>query len=168
MLETSRLLLRPLSLNQLIKYIHNDHSLEDELGLLHSTRIISDDLKEALQDTILPNVMDTSKRIHFCTIWTIILKQDNRMIGDLCFVGEPDELGRVEIGYGTYEDFQGKGYMTEAVGALVQWALVQPGVKSAVASTEKNNIPSFRVLEKNEFHKYEETETLYYWRREGI
>jgi ribosomal-protein-alanine N-acetyltransferase len=168
MLETQRLIIQYLTLNQLIKYIHNDHSLEKELGLQHSDRVMSDDLKEALQETILPNVMDKSKRIQFCTLWTIILKSDNRIIGDLCFVGDPDEFGRVEIGYGTYEDFRGQGYMTEAVGALVQWALVQPGVKSVVASTEKDNTPSFRVLEKNEFHRYEETDTLFYWSRAGI
>ena len=86
------------------------------------------------------------------------------MVGDLCFVGEPDDQGRAELGYGTYEEHQGKGYMTEAVGAVVQWALAQSGVQSVVASTEKQNIPSFRVLEKNGFQKYEETDTLYYWK----
>lgn len=164
MLETNRLLLRPLSLNQLIMYIQNDHTLEDALGLQHCDRVISPDLKEALEETILPNVVDTSKRIHFCTLWTIILKEEKRMVGDLCFVGEPDDQGRAELGYGTYEEHQGKGYMTEAVGAIVQWALAQSGVQSVVASTEKQNIPSFRVLEKNGFQKYEETDTLYYWK----
>lgn len=164
MLETNRLLLRPLSLNQLIMYIQNDHTLEDTLGLQHCDRVISPDLKEALEETILPNVVDTSKRIHFCTLWTIILKAEKRMVGDMCFVGEPDDEGRAELGYGTYDEHQGNGYMTEAVGAVVQWALAQPGVQSVVASTEKHNIPSFRVLEKNGFQKYEETDTLYYWK----
>ena len=37
------------------------------------------------------------------------------MVGDLCLMGEPDENGMVEIGYGTYEDFRKRGVMAEAV-----------------------------------------------------
>ena len=36
------------------------------------------------------------------------------MIGDLCMVGEPNADGEIEIGYGTYEQFQGKGFMTKS------------------------------------------------------
>jgi hypothetical protein len=39
----------------------------------------------------------------------------------------------------------------------------QPKVKSIIASTEKANTASFRVLEKNMFQKIEETEMLYNW-----
>jgi hypothetical protein len=28
------------------------------------------------------------------------------MVGDICFVGEPNTEGEVEIGYGTYENFR--------------------------------------------------------------
>ena len=54
--------------------------------------------------------------------------------------------------------------MTEAVSGLIKWASNQPNVKSMIASTEKDNIASFTILEKNKFIKFEETETLIKWR----
>ena len=59
----------------------------------------------------------------FSTLWTIILKEENKMVGDLCFVGEPDAEGEIEIGYGTYDEFRKRGYMTEAVNGMINWAI---------------------------------------------
>lgn len=42
------------------------------------------------------------------------------MVGDICIVGEPNASGEIEIGYGTYEEFQQKGFMTEAVGGIIK------------------------------------------------
>ncbi len=164
MIETTRLILKPLTYEQLIKYIENDNSLELELGLNKSTRIISSELKEALEQTIVPNVADITKNYLFSTLWTVILKSENCMVGDLCFVGEPNEVGEVEIGYGTYEEFRQKGYMTEAVAGIIQWASTQPTIEAIIAGTEKDNVASFIVLEKNGFVKIGETEILWNWR----
>ncbi|MDO5446140.1 MAG: GNAT family N-acetyltransferase, partial [Eubacteriales bacterium] len=54
-------------------------------------------------------------------------------------------------GYGIEENYQGCGYATEAVSALVDWALKQPGVMSVMAETEASNIASQRVLKKSGF-----------------
>ncbi len=164
MIETDRLIIKPLTYLQLQKYIRNDNSLETELNLNETLRSISDELKDALENTILPYVADTSKNYLFSTLWTLILKEQNKMIGDLCFYGEPNEAGEIEIGYGTYEDFRGNGYMKEAVGSMVAWAKSQPGVKSIIASTDKTNKASYALLEKNNFIKAGETETLFNWR----
>ena len=56
--------------------------------------------------------------------------------------------GVAEIGYGTYTGFEGKGYMTEAVMVLVQWASRKPGVLRIEAKADKENKASQRVLEK--------------------
>jgi [ribosomal protein S5]-alanine N-acetyltransferase len=82
----------------------------------------------------------------------------------LCIVGEPNENGAIEIGYGTYEEFQNKGFMTEIVTAIIKWAKTQSIVRSIIASTNKTNIASFKVLEKNNFIKTGETETLFNWK----
>jgi RimJ/RimL family protein N-acetyltransferase len=164
MIETERLILIPLTHGQLIKYVKLDNSLETELNLNETSRTISPELMEALEQTILPNVADPNKNYLFSTLWTVILKKENKMVGDLCFVGEPNEEGEVEIGYGTYEEFRKRGFMTEAVGAMIKWAGKQPGIRSIIASTMKSNIDSFSVLEKNNFIKSGETETLYNWR----
>lgn len=164
MIETERLRLLPLTHRQLAKYILADNSLETELHLNPSSRSISPELKEALEETILPNVADPNKNYLYSTLWTAIFKLENKMVGDLCFVGEPNPAGEIEIGYGTYEDFRRKGFMTEAVGGMIAWAKTQPGVRAIVASTDKNNPASFGVLQKNNFALCGETESLFNWR----
>ncbi len=164
MIETERLYLKPLNYGQLIKYIKCDNSLETELNVDQSTRKISPELKEAFALTILPNVADKSKNYLYSTLWTAISKSDNKMVGDICITGEPNADGEIEIGYGTYDEFQGRGYMTEAVGGLITWAKKQPKVSAVIASTDKNNIASFRILEKNNFVKSGEDEKLLHWK----
>ena len=58
--------------------------------------------------------------------------------------------------------------MTEAVGGMIKWGKTQPNIRAIIAGTEKNNSASFKVLEKNGFKKYGETETLFKWRIEII
>jgi len=166
MIETDRLILKPLTYGQLIKYIKCDNSLEKELKLNKSSRTISDELKEAFEQTILPNVADKSKNYLYSTLWTAISKAENKMVGDLCIVGEPNEDGEIEIGYGTYDEFRNKGFMTEIVQGIIKWAKSQPKVKSVIASTDKTNIASFKVLEKNRFLKTGETDLFFNWKRQ--
>ncbi len=130
MIETDRLFIKPLTYEQLKKYTACDNSLEQELNLNPLYRTISAELKEALEHTILLNVADSSKNYLYYTLWTAISKAENKMIGDLCIVGEPNEEGEIEIGYGTYDDYQGRGYMTEIVGGIISWAKSKPAVKS--------------------------------------
>ena len=166
MIETARLILKPLTYDQLVKYTKCDNSLEAELNLNETSRTISPELKEAFEQTILPNVADKTKNYLYSTLWTAISKTENKMIGDLCIVGEPNADGEIEIGYGTYDEFQGKGFMTEIVGGIIVWTKTQPFVKAIIASTDKTNTASFKVLQKNNFIKNGETETLFNWRLE--
>jgi len=104
MIETKRLILKPLTHPQLLKYLKLDNSLEMDLNLKTTSRAISAELREALEQTILPNVADTNKNYLFSTLWTVISKEENKMVGDLCFIGEPNTDGEIEIGYGTYDE----------------------------------------------------------------
>ncbi|MBK7289103.1 MAG: GNAT family N-acetyltransferase [Chitinophagaceae bacterium] len=164
MIETERLILNPLNYYQLLKYIKADSSLEIELNLHETSRTISPELKEAFEQTILPNVADSTKDFLYSTLWTVISKEANKMVGDICIIGEPNSDGEIEIGYGTYEEFRKKGFMTEAVGGMITWAKSQPKIFSIVASTEKGNIGSFTILLKNDFLKIGETQTLFNWK----
>ena len=166
MIETERLILKPLTYDQLVKYTKCDNSLEEELELNKTSRIISPELREAFEQTILPNVSDKTKNYLYSTLWTAISKTENKMIGDICIVGEPNANGEIEIGYGTYEEFQNKGFMTEIVSGIIEWTKTQQIVKSIIASTVKTNTASFKVLEKNNFIKVGETEILFNWKLE--
>lgn len=112
----------------------------------------------------MSNVADTAKDYLYSKLWTVISKDDNKMVGDICIVGEPNSDGEIEIGHGTYDAFKKKGFMTEAVGGMINWAKSQPKIFSIIASTEKENIGSFKILLKNNFIKIDETEALFNWK----
>lgn len=166
MINTQRLILKPLNYNQLIKYINCNNSLEEELNLNPNSRTISPELREAFEQTILPNVANKNKNYLYSTLWTAISITENQMVGDLCIVGEPNKEGEIEIGYGTYKEFQNKGFMTEIVKGIIEWAKTQPKVKSILASTDKSNVASCKVLEKNNFSIVGETDSLLNWKLE--
>jgi [ribosomal protein S5]-alanine N-acetyltransferase len=62
--------------------------------------------------------------------------------------------GGVMLGYSVLDAFHGRGYATEAVAALVRWALHEPGISCIVADTFEHNPASIRVLEKNGFTRH--------------
>ena len=81
----------------------------------------------------------------------MIEQKDGTRVGDLCFKGLR-ENGVAEIGYGILEEYQGRGYATEAVEAACQWAFQNAEVKSLEAETDPGNTASQKVLEKSGFH----------------
>jgi len=78
------------------------------------------------------------------------------LIGCGGFKGPPRQDGRVEIGYSVLPQYRNRGYASEAVVALIDWAFFHPQVIRIVAETECENIPSIRVLEKLNFVTLEE------------
>ena len=55
---------------------------------------------------------------------------------------------KVGIGYGAARAYWGKGYVTEATRALIQWAFQQPSIYRVYATTDVENVASRRVMEK--------------------
>lgn len=163
MVTTERLIIKPLTLEQLQKYILADGSLEEEFQTHYIPRTITFELQEAIEQTIIPKINDSKSDYLYSTLWVIIAADSNHLIGDLCFIGEPNEEGEIEIGYGIYESFREKGYMKEAINGMIQWASEQHQVKSIIAHTTKFNQASFILLQKNNFVKIDELEFLYKW-----
>ncbi len=74
--------------------------------------------------------------------------EGGRLVGDVGFSradGEPDVI---KIGYTMAPAFQGRGYATEAVGALVAYLFEVLGVEVVRAYASADNVPSVRVAEK--------------------
>lgn len=97
--------------------------------------------------------------------WLVISQADGNIIGDIGFKGQPSANKDVEIGYGLLERYQNNGYATEAVGALVDWALSRPDVATVSAETIATNCTSIRVLEKIGFQKTCASDTTFHWSR---
>jgi len=97
-------------------------------------------------------------------VWLVFSQTDQQLIGDIGFKGKPVD-GVVEVGYGISTDEQNKGYATEAVEALVNWAFQTGKVNKIVAECLKTNEASIRVLEKLFMNKVEQDEHMVYWEK---
>ncbi|MBU7595395.1 GNAT family N-acetyltransferase [Metabacillus halosaccharovorans] len=97
-------------------------------------------------------------------VWLVFSQTDQQLIGDIGFKGKPVD-GVVEVGYGISPDEQNKGYATEAVEALVNWAFQTGKVNKIVAETLITNEASIRVLEKLFMNKVEQDEHMVYWEK---
>jgi len=73
------------------------------------------------------------------------------IIGGICFHGELNEKGEVEIGYGTDLEYRNKGYMTESISGLIHWIRENKNLRSITFETDNTNISSIKVLQKNGF-----------------
>ncbi len=163
MLETSRLTIFPLTLAQLQLYLRNDQSLEASLGLQAHKRNLPAILAAAIRKNILPAVA-TTQGAHFSTLWLLVDKHKKMIVGELHFKGPPGPGGELEIGYITYEEFRGQGYMSEAIDIFLAWAFAIPEVTSIVAETDRHNKASHRILEKAGFSICRESDWFYWWK----
>jgi len=162
-LETEKLKLIPLDVLNLGYSIEDRQKMERNLGVKNTDTELEEPVKTAMR-TSLKMVLENKKNYLWSTSWEIVLKKENRIIGGLCFKGCPDEKGRVEIGYGMQDKYRCKGYTTEAVKELINWAFSFNSVAEIIAETEKDNLPSHRVLEKVGMEKYEEKEKMFWWK----
>ena len=95
--------------------------------------------------------------------YQVIRRADGCVIGDVGFVGPPDEIGAVSVGCAITEDARGQGYATEALTALLDWARGQSGLTCVLADATRSNVASQRLLERVGLHRIgEDGELLYY------
>lgn len=106
----------------------------------------SDKLRTAYGEMLDGCKRDPANRVWYAP-WRMALKNGADYIGDLGFKS-PVKDHSVEIGYGIRPEYEGKGYTTEAVQAMTQWAFGQKDVVFVEAETAPDNRASQRVLEK--------------------
>ena len=128
MIETARLKIYPASREQMEAFVAAE---------------TDDELKKAYAE-MLEGCLSHPDAWDWYAMWNIELRSGTH-IGDLCFKGPGSAP---EIGYGILEEYQGRGYATEAVEAAVAWAFEQPGVTAVEAEAAPDNRASLRVLEK--------------------
>jgi RimJ/RimL family protein N-acetyltransferase len=80
--------------------------------------------------------------------FSIVSRATGKVIGGCGFKGPLGIDGSVEIAYGIVSEEQGRGYATEAAGALVTHAFAFDDVRLVLAHTLSNSNASARVLRK--------------------
>lgn len=163
--ETSRLKIMPLSLRELKRYLEAGDLFEKEAGLQPSGREVAPDVRELVTRFTLPR-MEKAKDSNylFYTFWIVVEKSTQYIVAELGFKGEPNDKAEIEIGYGTMPSQRRKGFMTEAVGAMIEWAKLQPDVSFMLAETDESNTASIRILQKNHFECFDKRKKMLWWK----
>ncbi|MBK7378301.1 MAG: GNAT family N-acetyltransferase [Ignavibacteriales bacterium] len=85
--------------------------------------------------------------------WAIALKDDDKVIGTICIWNISSEDASGEIGYELKPEFQGRGFMSEAIKKVIDFGFNDMRLKSLEAFTHKENLPSIKLLERNNFKR---------------
>lgn len=159
LLEGENVLLKPLSFTELL-HINNDRKIETAID----AEAIFDSVKIAISKKI-EKMKKVSEDVHnWYTYWLIINKDNGEGIGFIGFKGIPDKNGYTEVGYSISSNCRRKGFMTEALSLLMDWAFKYPFCKGITANKVlKTNTGSNKVLNNcnfilldssNEFNNY--------------
>lgn len=142
-LRTSRLRLRrsePRDAEEISAY-RSDPDVHAHQGW---DRTDPDHVRQEIEDMLRRVPGETGGWVQF----TVETLEDDTLVGDVGLRVAEDEPGVVMVGYTMAPAAQGKGYATEAVGVLVDYAFRTLGAQIARAYADAANAPSVRVGEK--------------------
>lgn len=80
--------------------------------------------------------------------FTLEEREGGRLVGDVGLSPADGETGVIKVGYTIDPAFQRRGYASEAVGALVEYALDTLGADVVRAYASADNLASIRVAER--------------------
>ena len=141
-LETKRLILKGVSLDDagIILELLNEPSFIQNIGD-RGVRTL-DDARDYISDRLIASYENFGFGMY------LVIVKDTGASAGLCGLVRRDGLEDVDIGYAFLPRYWSKGYATEAVLAVKEYAKNTIGLKRLVAITDPNNQGSIRVLEK--------------------
>lgn len=146
-LETERLVLRALDeTDGPTMFIHrtnaqmNQYLDREKLKTIEEAVAFIRDLQEGLE---LGNAIT----------WGICRKGETGIIGSACLWNLDAENLTAELGYSLHPDYWGKGYMSEALSAILDFGFVEMAAAIIQAFTLPANLASVKLLERHGFVK---------------
>ena len=144
-LETERLVLFPYTRENLALFNTDLPAFEERFGV----RYRGEELDHLLRGFLLKlerEIAEDPEHYLLFTEFLITLKENDRVIGSIDYKYVP-RGGLTEVGYGLNPLYEGRGYMTEALLAFLEFGK-SLGIRTVRADTLPDNIKSQRVLEK--------------------
>ena len=141
-LETNRLYLTNISSSDL-DFIYNQFSDDFINKYLFDAEPVKN--KEEAQEIINFYTMPEPRNQHR---WIMVLKGSNAKIGTCGFHCIDNNEKSAEIGYDLLEEFNGKGFMHEALTAIIDYAKNRLNIETIEAHVYKDNGGSLKLLEK--------------------
>ncbi|MBW9169953.1 GNAT family N-acetyltransferase [Clostridium estertheticum] len=154
-LESNRLLLKPLSFNELLYISEN---MIDNIEPSIELEAISHSVKLAITMKLekMKNISEGTQKWY--TYWLIINKQNQLGVGFIGFKGLLSENGYSEVGYSISPNYRRQRLMTEAVETLIRWAHGFRKCRGIIAKVSKTNIGSNKILNNCNFRVNSSTE----------
>lgn len=85
--------------------------------------------------------------------WGIALKDENKLIGTICFWNISEADSKAEIGYELMPGHQGQGIMHEAIKTVIEYGFEKMKLACIEALPKANHSQSIKLLERNHFCK---------------
>lgn len=154
-LESERLRLIPLTNEMFHSCLKDRAAFETSLGLIPSQMEVEEFFKKEYDDAIvnfwLPNLAAFPDQYLWITNWEIVSLEHNTIIGGIGMAGMNLTDGAATTGYMIDKKHWNKGYATEALNLICQWAFTHEHVLSIKATTLKDGYASQKVLGKAGF-----------------
>ncbi|MBO4868304.1 MAG: GNAT family N-acetyltransferase [Clostridia bacterium] len=144
-IETERLVLFPYTKENLALFNADLPGFEREFDVMY----LGEELDHLLQNFLLKlerEIANDPDNYLFFTEFLIVLKENSKIIGSIDYKYVPKD-GVTEVGYGMNPQYEGHGYMTEALKAFLLFGK-SLGIKTVLAETLKENIKSQNVLKR--------------------
>lgn len=157
-LKTDRLILRPFTMDDVddvLEYNNDPEMAEYQVGISSGpfTRKDAETLVEMFSDpsyweTGHPGLPSAANGAGLLQIFALVF--EGRVIGEVALNQREDDRrnDRVELAYSLSRQHWGKGLMTEAALAVMNWAFQTYDFNRMYAWSDPRNIGSWRVLEK--------------------
>ena len=158
-ITTPRLALVPLTTGNISFFLDDMPRFERETGLLYSGGEL-EFLNRPYLEKLKQELSDDPENQLLTTEYLISLRDGGRVIGCMDYKYLPRD-GVTEVGYGLDPAYEGKGYMTEALRAFLDFG-VSAGIRTVRADTLPDNIKSQNVLKRCGFRFLREEGNLWW------
>lgn len=146
-LETTRLELRRITINDIVDLFNLRSNNEVMLYIKRSVPITIDEIAILIQK--MEDMINSNNGI----VWGITLKGESRIIGSIGLHRIEKENFRAEVGYMLLPEFWHKGIMSEAIQVLLRFGFETINLHSIQANIDPRNTRSKNVLLKFNFEK---------------
>lgn len=160
-IETERLILIPFTLKICEEIINQDFTSLRNIGFNPAISWPDEDFMRTL-----PKIIYNLKKVISPTgfeNWMIIKKDSNEIIGDVGFKGFSSISSSCDIGYGLAVEHRKKGFASEAIKAMLDWAFSVDGIDEVTASCLIQNLDSKKLLERFHFKTIAQDDFYIYW-----
>ena len=158
-IETERLVLFPYTWENLALFNADLPAFEERFGVSYQGEEL-DHLLTSFLKKLEREIADDPENYLFFTEFLIVLKESSQIIGSIDYKYVPRD-GVTEVGYGLNPNYEGRGYMTEALRAFLKLGK-ELGIRTVRADTLPDNLKSQRVLKRCGFRFLREDGNLWW------